>query len=135
MVPVVLGRKRRRAIAADQAMRDVAEQLELRNAIAEIEREIEVGGHPVAMRLEINGKVDLFCQPPPTLDKRNAVLQTARAHVGLDIEMVDVERRGKFERPGFQIIHRSWKALRLLDDLARWLQQRRGPARPARRRY
>src|SRR6202040_843963 len=97
-IAVILGRDRRCKFTPDQEMREVAEQLEVGKAIDEVEREIEIRRHPVAMRLEIDGEIDLIGQPPPTLDERHAVLQTARANVGLDIEMMDADVGGEFER-------------------------------------
>ena len=59
-------------ISVEQAIESILEKAE---AVEQVEGEVEVGGHPVAMGLDIDREVDLLGQPPPALDQRDAILQ------------------------------------------------------------
>src|ERR1700761_6934548 len=100
-----------RELAPDEVVRDVAQQLEIRTLVEQIEREVQIGRHPVTVRFDVHGKIDLFREPRPAIDQRQAFSDAARPHVRLQIDMVNPEFGGEFKHR-LQVVDRTRKALR-----------------------
>ena len=111
-VAVVLLVDRPGEFAADEEVRQVGEEFQVREALQKVEDEEQVGGHPVAVGLDIDREVDLLGEPPPALDQRDAVVELPRADVGLDVEMVEAELGRVLERR-LEVVDRLREALAL----------------------
>src|ERR1700733_11666903 len=57
--------------ASDEIVREIAGQPEIRKAIEQMEGEMHVGRHAVAMRFDMHGNTRLRCEPPPPFDVGN----------------------------------------------------------------
>lgn len=74
---MVLVRNRPRELAPDQVVRQVAKHLQFRTGVEQVEREVQVGGHPVAMSLYIDREIDLFRQSLPSVEQPDAFCDSA----------------------------------------------------------
>ncbi len=65
---MIFVRDRPGEFAPDQEVREIGEQLQIGETFKEVEREVEVGRHAVAMRFDEHREIDLFgeggYQPP-----------------------------------------------------------------------
>ena len=77
--------------ASDQIMRQIGGEAQIREAIEEMQREDEIGGHAVAVRLDIDRHACRFRQAAPAFDIRNAIFQPIRPHVRLQVDVVGAE--------------------------------------------
>ena|GEM_PF-6863532 len=64
------------------------------------------------MSLNVHRKVDLFRQPPPPVDQRNAFADRPRPHVGLQVDVVHAELDGVFQHR-LEVVDRAREALAL----------------------
>jgi len=100
----------RRELAADEKMGNISEKLKVGKTIEEVENEIEVGRHPVAMGLDENREIDFLRKTPPSLDERDTVLQPAWPDIRLHIEVVNAKLGGDL-KDRLQVVHCFGKAL------------------------
>ena len=88
---VVLRRYRPGELAPDHVVRQIGGQPQVGEAVQQVQREEQVGGHAVAMGLDMHGYAGLRRQAAPALDVGDAVGQTIRPHVGLQVDVVGAE--------------------------------------------
>ena len=69
--------------AADEIMRDIRGQPEIREAIQQLQGEEQIGRHAIAVRFDVHRHVRVVGDAAPPFDERDAVFQTIRAHVRL----------------------------------------------------
>ena len=89
--------------APDQIMRDIGGQPQIGKAVEQLQREEQVGGHAVAVRLHVHGDTGLVREPAPSLDIGDAVLQVVGPHVRLQVDMVGAEPRHQLQHR-FEIV-------------------------------
>lgn len=124
-IKMVLLRYRPREFAADNEVGDVAKKFQIRNAVKQIQSEMEVRGHAVAMGLNVHVDLGFFSKAPPTFEKRNAVLQSAGANVRLEGDVIHAKFCGIFENR-LEIVDRLREAL-AFNKKAATFEQRRQP--------
>jgi hypothetical protein len=77
-----------------------------------VQREEQVGGHAVPVRLDVHWDPRVVREPPPAFDVGDALLQPVGPHVGLQIDVVGAQLLHMLE-DRLEVIHRLGIALRL----------------------
>ena len=85
---MVLVRHRPGELATDKEVRKIGDQRQIWEAIEQVEDEIEIGRHPIAMRLDPDRNAGLLAEPQPAFDQGDAILQSPRPDVRLEVDVM-----------------------------------------------
>ena len=88
---MVLGRNRPCELPPHKVVRDVAGQAQIREAVEQMQGEEQIGGHPIAVRLDMHRHPGCVRQTPPSLDEGNAVFQSIGTDVRLQVDVIRAE--------------------------------------------
>ncbi len=88
---VILVGDRPREFATDDVVRQVTGQAQFGKTVEQAKREVEIGGHAVAVRLEVQRHAFVLRQPPPAFDQRHALGHGVRPHVRLQVHVIGAE--------------------------------------------
>ena len=78
-------------LAADDVVREVAGEAQVGEAVEQAQREVEIGRHPVAVRLEVQGDAGVPGELAPAFDQGTHSATRVRPHVGLQVQVVGAE--------------------------------------------
>ena len=109
---VVFGIDRPGEFAPDQNMRQIRQQRQIGATVQQIQREEQVGGHPVAMGLDQDRDAGAVGQFQPAIQQRQAILDPARADIGLKVDMADRAVAAQFRIGQNAIADRQSRRLR-----------------------
>lgn len=96
---VLVGARRRGDFIGDRpgefpahyVMRQVGSQFQVWKLIQQMQGEIQIGGHAVAMRFDMQRDTRIIRQPLPAFDIGNAFGQRVGSHIGLQIDVIGAE--------------------------------------------
>ncbi|WP_374302390.1 hypothetical protein [Paracoccus sp. (in: a-proteobacteria)] len=84
---MVLGIDRPGELAPDKVMREVGQQRQVRATVQQVQREMQISGHAVAVRFDQDRNACLVSTLHPAIQQGQAVLDPTRADVWLQVDM------------------------------------------------